>query len=403
MRSDVVTAGIVWGSLAVALVASALFGLATTYVLAGFALLALGVLIAQRRRPWPAGPDAAIFALGFLVLLAAFTITARAPADVALAINFVAFLAYAPFAAMYSRLQAPGNALLIAWLALAGVVLTFLICVIQIYGLGMKRAEGINSDTIRFAMTAVIGSFIALIGFISTRSPWRYIFLLAPVLALAVVLLTGTRIAMVTYPVVALVALLLIVPSRWRLLMILGLVALLGVVGLIVAQEGHARFLSIFDSVRQMLSGERVADRATRIRLLLYEGAWDAFLASPLFGHGWAHMMSSVAEFMAPGTRRHANDLVHLHNDMLTMGVSAGLAGIAVWLAVLIAPLVLVLRSPRDSQKPQRVLAISVIFTCYVMMGLTDTMISFEMSTMYYVVLVGAVLHLCRDGTGARQ
>ena len=41
---------------------------------------------------------------------------------------------------------------------------------------------------------------------------------------------------------------------------------------------------------------------------------------------------------------------------------------------------------------------VGTLVTCYVVMGLTDTMIAFEMNTMLYVVLVAALLHFCRDG-----
>lgn len=387
-----------WAILTVVLTLSSVLGLLTTYALAAIVVLAVVAFLGQRRRPWIGGADSAVFTGGFLLIVVLFAITARSPVEVLVAVNFVAFLAYAPIAAVLDAAHGPGNALRVAWLALAGVALALVICVVQVYGLGEDRAHGLFSDTIRLANTTVITSFIALMGLRSMRSWWRLVFLLAPLMAIGVVLLTGTRIAMVAFPIVALVALVLSVPSRWRLPTIVALAVLFTGLGYMLSLEGNARFLSIFDSLRQLLSGERIADRATRIRIELYKGAWDAFQLSPIVGHGWSHLMSSVSEFLRPGVRDYATRLVHLHNDVLTMGVAGGILGIALYLVLIVVPPVLVIASPVDGQKAQRILGVGTLVTCYVVMGLTDTMIAFEMNTMLYVVLVAALLHFCRDG-----
>ena len=70
----------------------------------------------------------------------------------------------------------------------------------------------------------------------------------------------------------------------------------------------------------------------------------------------------------------------------------------ALYLVLIVVPPVLVIASPVDGQKAQRSLGVGTLVTCYVVMGLTDTMIAFEMNTMLYVVLVAALLHFCRDG-----
>jgi len=383
-----------------ALPLNALFGLLTTYVLAVLALLAAALLL-WNRLPWRAGTDTKILLAVFVTLGVLFALTAQKPTDTLSVVNFAAFVAYAPLGALLWRGAAPENARRVAMLALVGAALPALIATIQAIGLGQERAIGLASDPIRFADNAVICGFLALLGCLDARDRWRWVYLAGPVFALVVILFTGTRIAMVAFPIVGAVALLTAVPARARLPLLALLVVVVVATGFAVMNSGHARFVSLIETVNQLAAGIPVTDNSVRIRIELYDGAWRAFLQSPLIGHGWRHMMPSVIALIPEADRAYVSGLPHLHNDVLNFMVFGGLVGLALYVTLLALPLVLALRSPADSQKRQRVMGVIVLVASYISMGLTDTMLSFELHTMLYVALTAILLRFCRDGEAA--
>ena len=386
--------------LSLTLVATFLVGLLTTYLLAVLALVTIGYLVVRGRETrWHLEPMAQLFLGAFALLVVLFAATAMSPADLRLVFNFTFFLLYAPFAILLSRHAAAANAARIASLALIGTALAALIAIVE--GHAGDRALGINSDPIRFADTALIFGFLALMGVRAVTGRRRWLFLAGPLLALVVVVLSGARVAIVAYPVVAAAALLMLAPRRWVVPLAVALVALLVATGLLVEFSGNARFASLVTTIDQIAGGQTVTDESVHIRLELYRAGWAAFLQSPLIGHGLAHMMETATSLLPIEERGITKGLPHLHNELLNFAVFGGLVGVVMYFVLLLAPVWLALRSVADSQRPQRILATGIISVAYFMLGLTDTMISFELHTAFYVVLTAIILSFCRDEAAA--
>lgn len=399
MRSDARSLPESWiaaAILVVTLLLNAVFGMLTTYVLLLLIVLG-GVALLVFRRHWIFGADSRIFALSFVAIAALFAITAKKPEDLLQAVNFIAFLLYVPLATLMAGAAAKGNSSRVALLALGGAGVAAVIALTQALAFGQERAVGLASDPIRLADNAAICGFLALVGIFTTAGWRRWLYLLGPVFAVAVALATGTRIAFVSIPIMALVALMVGAPQRVRLPLFGLFVVVTLVAGTMLANTGNARFVSMFDTINQIATGARVADTAVRVRIELYQGAWSAFLQSPLVGHGWNDMMRVAAVHVPGPDRAYAEQLPHLHNELLNFAVFGGLAGVAVYLALIVTPIVLAVRSVSDSQKHARVFAVAILSSSYVAMGLTDTMLSFELHTMLYVALTAIILHYCRD------
>lgn len=381
--------------LAVALALPCLAGFATTYVLILLALVSAGFLYQQRiglvfDRP------ALIFFAAFAAIAVLFALSARRPADVLFAFNFIAFLIYAPLATLFSRAAAPGNSEIVARLALAGAALGFIISLFEVFVLGADRATTGITDTIRLGDTATLLGFLALMGMLARQDRGRFLYLLGPTLALPVVLLTGARGAMLAFPVLAVAAALIIGHRRWIAAAAGGAFALAVLVAGLTDFFGNARLQSVFEVFRDIAAGSAVADEAVRIRIELYKAGWAAFQQSPLIGHGWAGLMSSIEPFLADGDKVHAT-LPHLHNEILNFAVFGGVAGVAIYLMLIAMPIVLCLRSRRDRQYRARLFGSIIIVVGYVVMGLPDTMLSFELHTALYVALIAVLLAYCRD------
>lgn len=405
---------VVLGALVAALCAPVIIGLAASYLIALVALAAFVVLLLVREVDWR--PDLMTWVMlgAFAALLVSAAATARTPGDVRFALNFAALPLYWPLSVLLRRAARPGNAVRLADFALAGVVAALAVCVIEVVFFGATRAGRFLTDPIRLANTAVILAFLALVGGLAIGSaarpvpaaapnvPRRWLYLVGPLLALAVVFLTATRIAMVAFPILAVAAILML--TRRRLVglgIAVAAIALLAAVALLNV-FGSERLDMLFETVGDVMSGRApLNDEAVRIRFALYDAGWLAFQQSPIFGHGWGRMMIAAGEHLLREDRALVR-YPHLHNEALTFAVFAGTVGLAAYVALMAAPVVMALRSPRDGQRPVRIAGTTILVLAYALMGLTDTMLAFELHTALFVAWNALLLSYCRDAPPSR-
>ncbi len=381
--------------LALTLALPCLLGYLTTYLLLPLAILA--AVLALRRAPFRPDAMGRVFIAAFVVIAALVAINADAPADAFAALNFIALPLYVPLAMLLGRGGQPENACRVALLALLGAVLGFVLSAAQVYLMGIGRAGVLNTDPIRLANTALLLGFLApALGWQSSAGWRRAALLVGPAVAFATVLLTGARIAMVAFPVLSFV-LIVLLARRKGLAVAAASVAVLALIAIAFTNPfGSDRVASLLTSVGNIVAGETAGDEAVRIRLVLYEAGWQAFLQSPLIGHGWAGMMPATGTFLSETDKVHAS-LPHLHNELLTFAVFGGIVGVALYACLLAAPIVVVWRSNRDSQYKARLHGAVTLVLAYALMGATDTMLSFELHTALYVALAAVLLGYCRD------
>ncbi len=389
--------------LVVAIGLSCLLGYLTTYALLILAALAAAYCLARYRAVRTQfGQPAWLFLAGFGLLLVSAVATARQPLDLLYLVYFSAMLFYAPVATLFRRGANPSNSRKIADFALFGTAAGLLVSLFYTYVLGMERA-GLGStitDPIRLSNTALILGFFAMIGVPETSGRHRFVYLLGPVMALAVIFASGSRAALIAFPVLLFVASLLLVRRRW-LAVLAGLTVLggFGVVIYVADLAGARTSLSAFDVLGQLAAGNSPADLGTAIRFVLYRAGTEAFLDSIWFGHGWGQLMHAIVPYLASDELVHAQ-LPHLHNDALNFAVAAGLPGLAVYLLLLALPVASCLNSPRDSQYRTRLYGCSLLSISYFVLGLPDTMLSFTLHITLYVILTATLLDYCRDERG---
>lgn len=382
--------------LTVTLVLACLIGVALSYLLVLLAALALVPLI----RSGGLTVDAAgrLFLAAFAAIAVLFALSARQPADVLLAVNFTALVAYVPLAALLGRGAAPGNATIVARLALAGAALGCALSLYDVFVLGTGRAGNLSgiTDTIRLGDTAVLLGFLALVGLVQEQGRNRWLYLLGPLLAAVVALLTGARGAMLAIPLLSLLAVFVLMRNKWLAAALGGGVAIALVAAALGGVIDNVRLDSAVGVFRELAAGQPVTDEAMAIRFKLYAAGWEAFLQSPLIGHGWAGMMPAVEHHLAEADKVHAQ-LPHVHNELLNFAVFGGIAGVAVYLMLMALPIAFALRSRRDGQSRARLAGTILLVGAYAVLGLPDTMLSFEIHTAMYVALVAILLSYCRD------
>ena len=147
---------------------------------------------------------------------------------------------------------------------------------------------------------------------------------------------------------------------------------------------GCAIIVALFHGIiLRRLEGAFVMDPTSSVprRLFIYQGAWRAFLSSPLLGNGIGNFLVFLPKFRAPGYWMfQSEDLVpHAHNEFLEIASESGLLGIAAFLAVLLIFIIIVRKNLRSLQGSQR--TIFVGFTAAIISILADNLLSMNLRT----------------------
>jgi len=340
-----------------------------------------------------------LFIAAFTLLFVSAVATAKQPGDLVLVLGFSTMLLYAPLATLFRRAAAVSNSRKVADFALFGTAAGMLIAVFYTYVLGNERA-GLGSaitDPIRLSNTALIIGFFAMIGAAGSSGRQRFIYLLGPLMALVVIFASGSRAAMVAFPILLFVAAVLLVEHKVKALAIsLMLLVGFGIVAYFADLAGARSSSAMIDALSTLAGGDDPADLGTAIRFILYRAGIAAFGDAPIFGHGWGQLMQSIVPHLSPENLVHAR-LPHLHDDALNFAVAAGTLGLATYVLLLVLPIVSCMFSPRDSQYRTRLYGCSLLAVGYFVLGLPDTMLSFPMHNALYVVLTAMLLNYCRD------
>lgn len=379
----------------------ALAGAIMAYATMIAALVAAGYIAIRRPGLWRHIDIAGWLLLSAYALFAALTVVSAIvharPGELTFVVSLVALPLYIPLTLVFATHANPANARTVAALALLGVILALGVALVETGYFGLDRAGGTTIDAIRFGGTALLLGFVALVGVPATSTPWRYLWLAAPLLCLATLGLTGSRGPLVAVPILVLVALVYLVHSL-RAAVIAGITLIAALTAFAVIAQGFGlfpRLVSLFEVAARVGSGGTVGDESIAIRLDIYRAGIAAFLDAPWFGHGWSQITVAPQPWFSGPVPLASYS--HLHNDVLDFLVAFGLPGIACYALILAAPLAGALRSPRDSLRRTRIYAATILCAGYLVMGQSSLMLGFEYQTVLYVALAAVILGYCRD------
>lgn len=387
-----------WALLLLPLVISPLLGLLTPYVALLVIIPLFAVTLVRRDGRAAYNSYDSRMLVGIFVLFAIIcAITADSVSDALRAFNFTMFLAYGAIALFLERRSTHDAAERVAQLAAIGVVIGAIEIVVGAAVEHLERPMGVNLGPIVLSNALLALGFVSFGGVLVKRDRLSWLYLLAPLIAIAATAVTGSRGPLIAVPFAAIAAAIFVWHERFGrsaragLAGTVGLIVLLGV-GVVAVLQGRANsLLSILGS------GGTVVDESTRQRLVLYRAGWQSFLQSPWIGHGWGNIISSVKSFVPESDGVLLTILPQLHNDVLNFAVAGGVIGVAAYLAVISTPIVGALLGPRDSLRTFRLYAATVLTIVYVGGGLTDLMFGFEFHTFLFAMLTAIILHYCRD------
>ena len=136
-------------------------------------------------------------------------------------------------------------------------------------------------------------------------------------------------------------------------------------------------------------------DASTSERFQMYEGAYRAFLASPLVGHG------PFAFIEAAGSRATVpfEYATHLHSDLANFAASGGVLGLFAYGMFLLTPLVEALRTRDREKRKGLVLVSATLVVGFFVMGLTNAMFGILNLTVFYAAATLVVVRVGRSET----
>jgi len=389
---------LIWTIALLVIVLPALLGSGGSVLAELLAILLLPVLFSQEaRRMIAANPASWMFLGAFAAIMIAYAITMVNPGNLLYGTALLSLpLAPLLFGAMPAW-QTERPALVLVWLCFVGTLICGLVAANSAFLTPVERAVGFLMGPNVLARIALTLGSLALAGLFIVRSGWRYLFYAAPLVAGFVLVLTGTRGAVLAVPVMALVLAGLFATDRAErrhLLVLIGL-AVIGVVALLF---NSARFESLFTVVGEVLGGGTSSDGATSERLTMLVGAWGTFWHSPWVGFGWANFKpaAALAMDMTPyGTE--PGGAFQFHNDFANFGVAAGIVGLLALIAILAAPVVGALTGPRDRFFRARLYCCLQLSLGYLVFGFTDFTMGYDLQTTLYAFLTAMILATFRE------
>jgi O-antigen ligase len=337
--------------------------------------------------------------LAAILLAAALLATARSIDNFAVLLLLAPIWLSLPFATTLRSLGHRLTPTVVATLALAGTALAAGITAYDFYIHGLRRAGTMTMNPIHMGDLALMLGFVALMGLFEGARPWRAVFCLGPAVALAVVWWTGSRGPLVASAAMILVsvayAILTLLPRRWMAPAFAG--AILGA-ALVISHGVMAGWLWQFRGMAQvanLLASEPATNQSVSVRLAMYGGAWEAFQASPIYGHGFVGFVQLVAGLAPEAGLAHFE---HLHNDLADFAVIGGLCAIFAYGLLLASPLIGAYRAPAERKASVLYLAL-VTATGYLVMGMTNAMFGILTLTS----LFGVIVALCVVLSGGRK
>lgn len=284
----------------------------------------------------------------------------------------------------------------------AAAIVSFVQAVVQVFVFGQPRATAGMINAIPFGGTAMLAAGLSMVGFARLSSGMKIVAVVALACGIGGSFLSQSRGALLALPLVAVVVGKHVWPMiRLRIgpavLVASTLAAALAVfaIGIKVPE----RFAEVLHALQSETLGLEL-DPSTAHRVMLWSHGFDAFLDRPVLGYGSQNAVAEVRTRAAqegiaiPAYR-------HLHNEYLSVAVGRGLVGLCALVLLLVSPLIVVARAPRDGRQRDRWAFAVLLSGSYAIFGLTNLLFSHDQTntvfaTGYLVLVVAA--HQARVG-----
>ncbi len=348
-------------------------------------------------------PMIILFSISFIVFAFFIAISVKSSRDLLVIFAFMPFLSSAVAYILARKYASKKTAIIVLSLCLIGAALTVLVGLIDMYFLNSVRPRGFFSGVITLSMVGTTLGVIAGMGFFLVDDFKKIIFLLGPIFAIIIIVLTQSRGTAIALPILGFLYFIFAIrrtktlKAKIFVTIVLSILAF-GAFYYITQQSGRIAALS---NIFTLISEQGLSSLKTlNIRMEMYIAGWELFLASPWIGYGWRNMGEyAVLSMGADKINGHLLRYFQFHNDFINYAFSAGIFGIASFFAFLFAPLVGALKAPHDSMFGFRIEIILLMLALYAISGLTGGTLSHGLLISLYAMIGAIVLGAFRDET----
>jgi O-antigen ligase len=132
-------------------------------------------------------------------------------------------------------------------------------------------------------------------------------------------------------------------------------------------------------------------------RLYFYKGAWNAFLASPLFGQGIGNFVAFLPKFRSPEYwMAHSEDIVpHAHNEFLEILSETGLAGFLGFMTIVGLTIRSSIKRMKQAESADRIMVAGLL--CAFAAILVDNFASMNLRTVPVALMFWMILALLHE------
>ena len=360
-------------SIIVALILSLVFGLSAFFT------------GSKTRFEWQPTLAALLGAFALLGVVSSFS--ANSPNDLSFLVSFLGLALPILLYQYLVNLPKPPTFFTIAVYCLLGCLLGALFAHAQRYGLGIGRTVAVAAGSNAVARVAALLGFLALACLSIDLRTKQKLVIFAPVAALAIVMLSGSRGTLLAVPIMLFVAMAFALPKMWTSSKVITL-ALVGAaaVGFIflVAVDPNS-FVSRFGYTITELASGRLPGHSSELRFEMLVGAWNAFLQSPLIGYGWSgHWEALIQNHPTPEIFGPVKQYFSYHNDLADFAVAGGILGLVAYAIIIAAPIVNLLIDPKLRANRRAAYGLVLLPVSYFVFGLTDFVFGFDLLTTLY-------------------
>lgn len=274
-------------------------------------------------------------------------------------------------------------------------IIGIIYAIVQSSYLGISRAEGgVDSATI-FGFIMVFFAFVVIIDVWSQTNKEKLLSVLVFLLALYVVVLSGTRISWVIFIALSFSVIFIwsiqgyLTKKRWLLIMAMAVVI---TVFFMHNQQVNSRIDEAFKEVTTF-SKNKNPSGSINYRLSMWQGGLAAFKQQPMIGYGYQNTGLVASQYVSG---RHAKEFIKgmkiLHNDYINSLVGFGIVGLLVLLVLLFLPLFIFLKRLNTADKDFTKNAIGILFIIALsVFAMADSIYGLNVMRSFFVFFLGVL------------
>lgn len=347
-------------------------------------------------------PTLTMLLLSFVLLAVVSAISANKIADLSFLVSFLGLVLPILLYQFLRLLPSPLTFSQIAKFCLIGCSLGLIFAFAQRFELGIGRTVAIAAGSNAVARVAVLLGLLALTGLALEGRAVKKVYLLAPIFAVGIVMLTGSRGALISLPALFLIVFLFAAPLMWaRAKKLLGALVIAAVAGAVILYTLNPfGFISrSINTVSVLLSGN-VPGSSSELRYEMLVGAWEAFHNSPITGYGWFGLWDAlIANHSKPEMFASVKQYFSYHNDLADFAVAGGLVGVCIYILLIGAPVLNLMLDKELRTNRTAAYALIIIPASYLLFGLTDFTFGFDLLTTLYGFSLAFVLAVAKSPT----